>query len=703
MKNLISVFFLSLSLTTFAQHECGFDQIRMMGFIDETQYSEDNIIYDRGGVVTIPVVFHIVHKGEDVGVGTNISDEQILDALRIINEDLRKTPGTWGDGDGVDTELELCLAQRDPNGNPTTGINRIDGSQWSEYSLWGVAYQNGDLGFSDVSLKTATSWNRWEYLNVWLVSEINNNNGGGGIQGYANYPTMNIVDGIVMLHNVVGSIGNVKPTHNMSRTFAHEFGHYMGLYHTFEGYAECPSTDEMNCLVQGDRVCDTPPTEMGGACFPRCTNSQYQNYMDYTSQTCRNMFSLGQKNRMRGPNGLYHPARQNLIISQACVPLNINNLAIIESTYYLDCMTPSFTPQVKIKNMGTVPINQIQVLCTIPNLGYSYLETWNSEDSLTLNENLTIIFPDVASDYGTGFINFEILTMDEFMGDNFSYVEYISFVGNEMTLIVDPDFWESEINWNLYNSLGESVWSGGDYDDGVDNHPYLHIKCIPNGCYTMILEDGFGDGFGNPPNFGGFFELSDGFGNIITNIENNFGDEISFDFCLDAPLGNVCEDLNSNIICDYEETNIILGCMNPDACNFNPEATVDSNDCNFPDEIYDCNGYCFLDSDLDGICDQLEIFGCMDTIACNYEILSTENYGCIYSEPGYSCGGIPMSSLNTLMGIDELQEFHLIKEIIVFDATGRQLDPSRELSSGIYLIQIRFINGESENHKIFLN
>lgn len=700
MKNLIFVFFFFLSLSTFAQHECGFDEIRMMGLMDTDDLTPAVYYGNRDQIFTIPVVFHVIHLGEEIGVGTNLSNEQILDALRIVNEDLRKVPNSWGDGDGVDIEIELCLATRDPNGNPTNGINRFDGSIWPEYVTDGIKTESNYPGMSEVTIKQTTSWNRAHYMNVWLVSEINGNNGTWGYQGYAYYPNFNIKDGIVLLHNVVGSIGNVKPTHNRSRTFTHEVGHYFGLLHTFEGYNTCEfAAMESSCDVQGDRVCDTPPTTTNYACNPICveTNSQYQNYMDYTNQLCRNMFTQGQKNRMRGSNGLFSTPRITLLDSQGCIPIDSVNLAITDSKYHVDCGTPTIIPEVKIQNTGGLDVYEFQIQCSIDGTGYSVIENWVSENPLTPNENVLITFPSASTTYSTGNIEFTILSEDVYILDNSSNVEYQSVPGEEFTLFFQTDVFEYESTWEVTNTSDSIIWDGGPYDDL--NQTNVHVKCLPNGCYTLTVYDSFGDGL--LP--GGYFKLLNSDSLTVAYGSGNFDLQISFNFCINVPISDPCEDLNTNWVCDYEEINIILGCMNADACNFNPEATVDSNDCNFPGEIYDCNGYCFLDSDLDGICDQLEIFGCMDTIACNYEILSTENYGCIYSEPGYSCGGIPMSSLNTLMGIDELQEFHLIKEIIVFDATGRQLDPSRELSSGIYLIQIRFINGESENHKIFLN
>ncbi|MDG2449384.1 MAG: hypothetical protein P8M34_07090, partial [Saprospiraceae bacterium] len=93
---------------------------------------------DNQTTIIIPVVIHIVHRNShtNIGSGINISNAQIEDQLRILNEDYSKTnpevsnpPRTifsnyWGNPD-----LQFCLATTDPNGNPTTGITRTATNQ----------------------------------------------------------------------------------------------------------------------------------------------------------------------------------------------------------------------------------------------------------------------------------------------------------------------------------------------------------------------------------------------------------------------------------------------------------------------------------------------------------------------------------------------------------------------------------------------
>ena len=82
----------------------------------------------------------------------------------------------------------------------------------------------------------------------------------------------------------------------------------------------------------------------------------------------------------------------------------------------------------------------------------------------------------------------------------------------------------------------------------------------------------------------------------------------------------------------------IHGCCDVLACNYNSSANVhdDDNTCEYSEEYFDCDEQCISDIDEDGICDELEIEGCQDINACNYDINATENNdSCIY--PNIEC------------------------------------------------------------------
>ncbi len=229
-------------------------------------------------VYTIPVVFHILHQN-----GTeNISDAQIHDQMRILNEDFRKLNADNANtvaafqGISADSEIEFKLAQKDPNGNCTNGIDRI-------YTAETVIGDDGSK---------LNQWPRNKYLNVWVVKTITS-----GAAGYAYLPgtTAAANDGIMILNSYIGSIGtgNIQKSHALT----HEIGHYLNLNHTWGG-TNNPGVD----CSGDDNVSDTPKTEGWTSCNltgATCTSTldNVQNFMEYSY--CSTMYTTGQKNRMR--------------------------------------------------------------------------------------------------------------------------------------------------------------------------------------------------------------------------------------------------------------------------------------------------------------------------------------------------------------------------------------------------------------------
>jgi len=98
-----------------------------------------------------------------------------------------------------------------------------------------------------------------------------------------------------------------------------------------------------------------------------------------------------------------------------------------------------------------------------------------------------------------------------------------------------------------------------------------------------------------------------------------------------------------NGTCDYS----CLGCTDDDACNYDADATGDDGSCTYAETYYDCDGVCLMDTDNDGVCDDLELSGCTDESACNYDTNATDDDGsCTYAETYYDCDG------NCLMDMD---------------------------------------------------
>ncbi len=260
----------------------------------------------NGTVYTIPLVFHVVHLGEPVGVGSNISDGQLLQALADLNNEFRNGPN--------DVEIEFCLAERDPDGVFTTGINRVDGSNVPNYTNIGIQ-RNGN----EVQVKALSNWPNTEYVNVWIVHAIDGTT--SGILGYAYFPGAgDDVDGIVM---DVSATGNSS----QSKVIAHEAGHFFNLFHTFHGGTTTTCPLNTDCTAQGDLICDTPPhlkifegcnATGTNACDSGSSNSLFvHNHMSYSDNSCRDEFTHDQVMRMRCA---MMSLRSDLMYSIGCEP-----------------------------------------------------------------------------------------------------------------------------------------------------------------------------------------------------------------------------------------------------------------------------------------------------------------------------------------------------------------------------------------------
>jgi len=294
--------------------------------------ANNNMCRLPGDLHIIPVVVHVIHKGEAVGTDSNISDAQINSAIDNLTDTYRNEFGT-----SIDIEIEFQLAIRDPNCNVTNGIVRGDGSGVAGYTANGISASGP--GADANTLKDLSKWNTDQYMNFWIVSEIDGNDGGAGIQGYANLPFAGYdeYDGSVMMASSFGyDPTNAEPSWplNFNRdnsTPIHEVGHFLSLYHTFAGDAGgggCPANVTVG--TDSDGCADTPPHIRSNSTCPAdgtnnpCSvgtlNEVKLNYMDYSS--CPIKFTANQKDRMRAT--IEDPVRRGgLITSLALTPIAI--------------------------------------------------------------------------------------------------------------------------------------------------------------------------------------------------------------------------------------------------------------------------------------------------------------------------------------------------------------------------------------------
>ena len=257
-------------------------------------------------VVTIPVVVHVVWRT----AAENVSDAQIQSQLTVLNDDFRKlnadanlVPPAF-QSLAADCEINFCLAQQDPNGAATTGIQR----RQTTVTAFGT---NDNMKF--FSTGGLNAWDASKYLNLWVC------NLSGGVLGYAQFPGGPAnTDGVVITYTAFGTTGSATPPFNKGRTGTHEVGHWLNLNHIWG--------DDGTACTGSDNCADTPnqaDENYGCPTFPQisCNNGpngdMFMNYMDYTDDACMYMFTTGQKNRAQAVLAT-GGARASLATSPGC-------------------------------------------------------------------------------------------------------------------------------------------------------------------------------------------------------------------------------------------------------------------------------------------------------------------------------------------------------------------------------------------------
>ena len=242
-------------------------------------------------VIKIPVVVHILYHQPN----ENITDAQVnsqIEALnrcfRRLNADTVNTPAAFRPF-ATDCEIEFKLATSDPRKRNTSGITRkyTPVTQWKADDKMKFSAEMGD-----------DAWDPGSYLNIWVCNLDR-------VMGYSSVTGGTAgKDGVAIGFNVFGTI-NSMAGFDKGKTAVHEVGHWLNLKHLW-GDANC-----------GDDFVDDTPKQSGyniecpSGIRISCGNSplgdMYMNYMDFTSDACMNIFTKGQKARMRAlfePGGL---------------------------------------------------------------------------------------------------------------------------------------------------------------------------------------------------------------------------------------------------------------------------------------------------------------------------------------------------------------------------------------------------------------
>jgi len=552
--------------------------------LQEMQSQQNKIV---GDIITIPVVVHVIYSNAN----ENISNAQIMSQMQVLNDDFRRTnadaDNTWSQA--ADTQIEFCLAAVDPNGNPTNGITRKSSTRTS----WGTndAMKKSSQGGVD-------PWDASQYLNMWVC------NIGGGILGYAQFPGGSAsTDGVVMSPNYFGSKNGgsgfyLSAPFDLGRTTTHEVGHFLNLRHIW-GDGGCGVDDFVSDTPTSDAAnygCATSHSSCG-------STDMVQNYMDYSDDACMNIYTQGQKDRMRVtllPGGV----RASLGASTKCdtgsTPTCDDGIQNGDETG-VDCggsCEPCTTPPTcddGIQNGDETGVdcggsscepcstactdNEINVTITLDD--YPEETAWSivnasgttvasgsyssaNPDGSTVSE--TLCLPDGCYDfvitdsygdgiccaYGNGSYSVTNASGTLASGGNFNSSETTNFclgaqpTCTDVTVSIKLDNYPEETSWKLKNASGTTVASANYTSANPDGSTVEQTVCLPDGCYDFVINDSYGDGI--CCSYGvGSYTVSDGSGTLASG--GSFGRSETTNFCIGSTrtAGNLRTiDVNNN-------------------------------------------------------------------------------------------------------------------------------------------------------------
>ncbi len=412
--------------------------------------------------IYIPVVFHIVHDGNAIGNGENITDAQCISQIDALNKfynygdpNIANVPAVFKNL-VANCNIHFCLAKFDPDGNPTSGIIRHQMTQ----ATWNT---ETDI---DNTLKPATIWDRTRYLNIWSVAMGGTGAGtllGDGVLAYATLPYFATAsdDGIAARYNTIGTTGNLLTGYNKGKTIVHESGHYFGLLHTWglDG----------NCGDAGDYIADTPdqadlnfgcPTFPRISCTPSTNGDMFMNYMDYTNDACSAMFTLDQANVMHNNlNGLRSGLKTASTQCFYSLDAAITKLILPKDTV----CSLNFSPAVIIQNAGSTTITTGKIYIQIDG---GAPQTINWTGSLTVLEQIQLNLPVQTVTNGSHTFTVTFTEINNNSGDDFlsnnslstTFYAYEGVAGSPVPVTHNFETALLPTNWSILNTNNDNTW-----------------------------------------------------------------------------------------------------------------------------------------------------------------------------------------------------------------------------------------------------
>jgi hypothetical protein len=488
--------------------------------IEKTQANKSQ----NGNIITIPVVVHVIHAGQNVGSYPNITDAQVLSQVTVLNNDYRKAMGTPGYNSnpvGADVEIQFAMAKVDPNGNPTNGIDRVN-----------LCRAGWTMAAIDEYVKPETIWDTTKYLNMWTVAfEGADEN----TLGYAQFPSnsglngLEVNGGLATTDGVVAAAGTFGSStyddgtfllyqgYDKGRTMTHEVGHWLGLRHIWGDTSSCV----VNAIDSNNDYClDTPAAAAPNyncitinSCPADPGNDMIENYMDYTPDACMNIFTLNQKARIRtvmdnSPRRVQLKtsiAEQSIALFPVDAEIKIergcNNLAACPTTSVVS------TLKLTIYNRGTSNLTSATISYSV-NGGAPQSYNWTG--NLAQDKFNTFTVP-VAASTPSGNVTASIVnangSADQRATNNSATGTFVNaaadttFNTSTVNFKLQLDYWGTETTWTLKNSAGTVLHSGGPYVDSLTPALINETWTLSNNdCYVFEIEDAEGDGlsFSNP-------------------------------------------------------------------------------------------------------------------------------------------------------------------------------------------------------------
>lgn len=430
---------------------------------------------------TVPVVVHIIHNGEAVGTGTNISDAQVISQINVLNKDYKRlnadassTPAEFLPAAGS-IDIEFVLAKQDPEGIATNGITRTKGTKTG----WTLS--------DNTLLKSLSYWPAENYLNIWVTTLTD------GYLGYAQLPVSNIgglddsstdrlTDGVVINYKDFGSADDgsfvLDSKYNKGRTATHEIGHIFGLRHIW-GDGNCATDYVDDTPYQNSSTSGCPANPQPSCDSPTYPHKMFQNYMDYSYDACMNIFTNDQVARMTAVIN-NSPRRVSLLSSPGATdPVIVaNDLGIrtIITPSSTECNNPA-TPSIQVRNYGSNVITSAQVQLL---LNGSPVET-KTFSSLSLNPNDLSTFnfnPLNFNPSSSQQVTFQILqTNGGTDGKNSNDQATVQVNSpNIISLPFTEPFNSMPANWSIINPDGQGTWANITAPDASPTNKAMYLN-----------------------------------------------------------------------------------------------------------------------------------------------------------------------------------------------------------------------------------